>query len=60
MGRKWWQIFKLTYWIPDRLRLVGIVYVFLIGASMWIVQLDSRIPGIRVSLQTRQEPLSWT
>jgi hypothetical protein len=27
-----WQIFKLTYRIPDRPRLVGIVYVFLTGA----------------------------
>ena len=50
----WWQIFKLTYRIPDRPRLVGIVYVFLTGASMRIVQLDTRIPGIHVSLCTNK------
>ncbi len=43
LGRMWWQIFKLTYRIPDGPRLVGIVYVFLTGASMRIVQLDTRI-----------------
>jgi hypothetical protein len=36
-----WQIFKLTYRIPDRPRVVGIVYGFLTGASMRIVQLDT-------------------
>ena len=54
LGRMWWQIFKLTYRIPDRPRLVGIVYVFLTGASMRIVQLDTRIPGIPVSLCTNK------
>jgi hypothetical protein len=50
----WWQIFNLTFRIPDRPRLVGIVYVFLTGASMRIVQLDTRIPGIPVSLCTNK------